>query len=367
MDYVDFQVLCRSFGCLQEAQQTHTSTFYDHFSLPQNDAYISEFNGDNLVYLRARYYNDEMGTFLSPDPVQGSMNDPLSLNGYSYVHGNPVNRTDPSGLFPIGGTQLASVLNSAFCMAQSQPISQAVDCNCHGIFAFACPSFFFPPCSTPQPPFATNTPQAPFVTNTPPASATLSPTQILPPTPTPVGDLRKKALTLAAFSEAGGLTDADRQVVLFTILNREKFPDSYDPIEQALGGSQIAGGVLDRFTGDRATQINNAYDQYSSQQQYVAAFQNAEASVTNLLASQPADFTQGAIQFAHAATPVDAQQIADRINRCGQSVIEGIIRSAGIEPIINGQSMHAGSVNVSAYINMNYTVPLAPSGAPSCP
>jgi hypothetical protein len=154
---------------------------------------------------------------------------------------------------------------------------------------------------------------------------------------------------------------------LFTIFNRENFPSAYAPIEQALGGSQIAGGVLNGFSGDRTTQINNAYDWYPNQPQYAPAFQNADASVTTFLANPPVDFTQGAIQFSHAGTPSDAQQIADQINHCGQSVIEGIIRSAGVEPIVNGPSMHAGSTNVSAYINMNYTMPVAPSGAPNCP
>jgi RHS repeat-associated protein len=49
-------------------------------------------------YLRARYYNPEMGRFLSSDPFEGWLTDPLSLTNYPYVHGNPVNATDPSGL-----------------------------------------------------------------------------------------------------------------------------------------------------------------------------------------------------------------------------------------------------------------------------
>ena len=346
MDFTDFQILCCGSGCLQSEYE----------------------DSNNLVYLRARYYNDETGTFLSLDPAEGSLNDPMSLNGYSYAHDNPINRTDPSGLFPIGGIELAALLNSALCMDQSQLLQlQAVDCSCHGILAFLCPSGLFPPCSTSEPQFITNMPPPLFPTNTPVPTSTAVPTLTPTPTATPVSDLRREALTLAAFSEAGGLTDADRQVVLFTIFNREKFPNSYAPIEQALGGSQIAGGVLSGFTGDRATQINNAYQQYSTETQYAPAFQNAQTSVTNFLASPPADFTQGALQFSHAASPADAQQIVAQINHCGQSVIEGIIRSAGVNPIVNGPSMHADSVNRSAYINMNYTMPVAPSGAPKCP
>ncbi|MEP6985742.1 MAG: RHS repeat-associated core domain-containing protein, partial [Chloroflexota bacterium] len=50
-----------------------------------------------LVYLRARYYNRITGTFLSLDPSEGNINNPMSLNGYAYAYGNPVNNTDPSG------------------------------------------------------------------------------------------------------------------------------------------------------------------------------------------------------------------------------------------------------------------------------
>jgi len=49
-----------------------------------------------LVYLNARYYDPEIGRFVSPDPFaqigQG-------LNRYTYSSNNPVNFLDPSGLF----------------------------------------------------------------------------------------------------------------------------------------------------------------------------------------------------------------------------------------------------------------------------
>ena len=50
-----------------------------------------------LYYLMARYYNPDNGVFLSVDPVRGSLADPLTLNGYSYVSNNPVNFDDPTG------------------------------------------------------------------------------------------------------------------------------------------------------------------------------------------------------------------------------------------------------------------------------
>ncbi len=50
-----------------------------------------------LLYLRARYYDPVGGRFVSKDPWQGDMSRPQSLNAWSYVQGNPLNFTDPSG------------------------------------------------------------------------------------------------------------------------------------------------------------------------------------------------------------------------------------------------------------------------------
>jgi RHS repeat-associated protein len=51
------------------------------------------------IYLRARHYDPVTGQFTSQDPLVGITEEP-----YGYVGGNPANRTDPSGLFPIPGT-----------------------------------------------------------------------------------------------------------------------------------------------------------------------------------------------------------------------------------------------------------------------
>jgi RHS repeat-associated protein len=53
-----------------------------------------------LQYLRARYYSPVTGGFLSRDTFSGSLNQPATLNAYSYAGGNPILYTDPSGKCP---------------------------------------------------------------------------------------------------------------------------------------------------------------------------------------------------------------------------------------------------------------------------
>ncbi|MFQ5874392.1 MAG: RHS repeat-associated core domain-containing protein, partial [Dehalococcoidia bacterium] len=46
-----------------------------------------------------RYDSSRLGRFLTPDPIAGSPLDPQSLNRYAYVRNDPVNLSDPLGLF----------------------------------------------------------------------------------------------------------------------------------------------------------------------------------------------------------------------------------------------------------------------------
>jgi len=50
-----------------------------------------------LYYYGGRYYDPELGRFISPDPFVGDPFDPQNLNRYSYVVNNPVNAIDPDG------------------------------------------------------------------------------------------------------------------------------------------------------------------------------------------------------------------------------------------------------------------------------
>ncbi|GAA2833239.1 RHS repeat-associated core domain-containing protein [Kitasatospora paracochleata] len=54
-----------------------------------------------LTHLGAREYDAVHGRFISPDPILGA-GDPQQWNGYAYSDNNPVNGSDPSGLFCDG-------------------------------------------------------------------------------------------------------------------------------------------------------------------------------------------------------------------------------------------------------------------------
>jgi len=66
------------------------------------------------VYLRARYYDPTTGQFLTRDPLEAQTQQP-----YSYANDNPVNNTDPSGLWlgiswlPSPGQAINFVVNHA--------------------------------------------------------------------------------------------------------------------------------------------------------------------------------------------------------------------------------------------------------------
>ncbi len=50
-----------------------------------------------LYYAKARYYDAEIGRFVSEDNYRGEQDNPASLNLYGYVNNNPIMHSDPSG------------------------------------------------------------------------------------------------------------------------------------------------------------------------------------------------------------------------------------------------------------------------------
>jgi RHS repeat-associated protein len=70
--------------------------------------YIGQYSDSSgLDYLNARYLNPAQGQFISEDPVflgnpsQENLQDPQSLNSYSYSEDNPTVKSDPKGLYSL--------------------------------------------------------------------------------------------------------------------------------------------------------------------------------------------------------------------------------------------------------------------------
>ncbi|MED1854846.1 RHS repeat-associated core domain-containing protein, partial [Brevibacillus borstelensis] len=54
-----------------------------------------------FYYLRARYYDPTVGRFISEDTYKGQVDNPLTLNRYTYVHNNPLVNIDPTGNYCV--------------------------------------------------------------------------------------------------------------------------------------------------------------------------------------------------------------------------------------------------------------------------
>ncbi len=61
--------------------------------------YAGEYYDDELdmIYLRARYYDPQIGRFTSHDIEEGEISSPLDMNRYVYCKNNPIKYVDPSG------------------------------------------------------------------------------------------------------------------------------------------------------------------------------------------------------------------------------------------------------------------------------
>jgi RHS repeat-associated protein len=74
-----------------------------------------------FIYLRARYYDPTTGQFLTRDPIT-----PLTRSPYGYVYGNPLNNSDPSGLYCVTGVAGHESDGKEICNGVSEVVQNVV-------------------------------------------------------------------------------------------------------------------------------------------------------------------------------------------------------------------------------------------------
>jgi RHS repeat-associated protein len=89
---------------IEVSENTPYGTLYAHQGAATSP---QQFTGQRLDpstglhFYSARYYDSQLGRFISPDPFVQAPADPQTLNRYSYVRNNPVKYIDPSGYFSL--------------------------------------------------------------------------------------------------------------------------------------------------------------------------------------------------------------------------------------------------------------------------
>ncbi|WP_139488293.1 RHS repeat-associated core domain-containing protein [Brevibacillus dissolubilis] len=76
-------------GNVEESKETMSNPF-----LYAGETYDKE---TGFYYLRARYYDPAVGRLITEDSVKGQVDNPLTLNRYTYTHNNPLRYVDPTG------------------------------------------------------------------------------------------------------------------------------------------------------------------------------------------------------------------------------------------------------------------------------
>ena len=106
---------------------------YDAFgvekNIDENDTNAFRYCGEYYdketatVYLRARNYNPSIGRFTQRDSFAGKLDDPLSLNLYTYCANNPVYYSDPSGhFFVLDDVAIGIGVIAAACIIYSSAV-----------------------------------------------------------------------------------------------------------------------------------------------------------------------------------------------------------------------------------------------------
>lgn len=108
-----------------ESSQIRATYYYDAFGVPtevtgdvDNPIRYAGYQYDDETgnyYLISRMYDSTIARFLQEDTYRGEINDPLSLNLYTYCHNNPITYDDPNGhwIHIAIGAAIGAVINTA--------------------------------------------------------------------------------------------------------------------------------------------------------------------------------------------------------------------------------------------------------------
>ena len=155
-----------------------------------------------LLHLRNRWYMPETGTFLSEDPWEGFAGRSQSMNGYSYVEGNPVRYADPTGqCILIGLDTLACIEVAAAAAAGFYLTYEIVTSDVYQENAKRAVEYIESQFNRPSPSYSTTTPPQPpnyctlddegLLTGSPPTSL-LPPGAFGPPFTPPHGPIQQE-------------------------------------------------------------------------------------------------------------------------------------------------------------------------------
>ena len=101
------RILTDSTGAVQNSYgyQAFGELDYEFGTIENSYLFTGEQYDNNVgfYYLRARFYNPEIGRFQNMDTFPGMQFEPLSLHKYLYTHADPINNIDPSGNVSIAG------------------------------------------------------------------------------------------------------------------------------------------------------------------------------------------------------------------------------------------------------------------------
>jgi RHS repeat-associated protein len=92
-----------------------------------------QFDGElGQYYLRQRFYDSGTGRFTRRDVYEGNIENPASLHKYLYTGGNPVNATDPTGLYTLAEAQAATAIANTLAGIQVEVGLYLVDATLRG-------------------------------------------------------------------------------------------------------------------------------------------------------------------------------------------------------------------------------------------